>query len=84
MNPKCVSAAACSGCLYYRQLRYASGVWSLYACHYCYDTGKPRECPIIGCVRKRVVTPRQRKKLNSGKFNPDMGDRRQKAKNEGV
>lgn len=76
MIVKCVCAATCGGCLYYRQMRNSKSVEAVYACHYCYDTGKPRGCSIVGCVRKRVVSAKQRKKLIVSKFNPDMVTRR--------
>lgn len=41
---------SCEGCVYYRPLNNARN--GTKGCHYCLDTGKPRGCPIAGCVRK--------------------------------
>lgn len=40
----------CDGCAYWRSI--SGSERDLRACHYCLDTGKPRGCPIAGCVRK--------------------------------
>jgi hypothetical protein len=66
-----VSDATCEGCIYYRRL-YESGTWSgPPACHYCYDTGMPRGCEIVGCTRKHTKpSAAERRALKKGKFNP--------------
>lgn len=45
-----VKRKSCEGCVYYRPLNNARN--GTKGCHYCLDTGKPRGCPIAGCVRK--------------------------------
>lgn len=40
----------CKGCIYYR--KFASLYETLYACHYCVDTGNLRECDPKVCDKK--------------------------------
>lgn len=40
----------CKGCIYLKKLSRLDG--SIYACHYCIDTGKLRDCPPELCNKK--------------------------------
>ena len=50
----------CDGCKYYRSLS-NMGVY-LKACHYCYDTGAPRGCPLEECDKREVKNEKDKDK----------------------
>ena len=84
MSHELVSRATCGGCAHYRLLSEGLLRLKVYACHYCFDMGEPRGCPIKGCVRKRAPDKARDDKLRVSKFNPDMRHKRQKATKDSV
>lgn len=42
---------SCNECIYRRALSRSGPKYM--TCHYCYDTGKPRNCPADHCDKKR-------------------------------
>lgn len=55
---KSMTRKGCEGCVYYRPLNNAAG--GERGCHYCLDTGNPRGCSIVGCIRKIKGKPEKR------------------------